>query len=407
MARPHTREPPDTRRQQGEAGCRSPPPDDSLTRQAHAEYFATLADGVVTGLHGSGWLEWVKRLERELDNLWAALSYARDAPDPDIAVRLGSPGEYFVHAGRVSEGRRFLELALAIAPDHGPAELRVDLLSSLCVLASGELDLDAALAAGERAVALGSRIPGSRESAVACLSLSVVCRQSGDHERALGLAEEARGIYARAQDDQGLGVTSTVRAGLAVAAGDVATVATMAAEARSHFEAVGYDALAPLVALFEAWSAERRGDRGAAATAYRRAVVASRRSFQDHASFALSGLGSLAFSDGDLLQAEDLFRRALAAAEGDPTSWPAAHARVGLARVLVAAGESEPAERLYLKVLEWSEAERPRRAYESWYILLADSPGAAALLGLAELADGRGDAAAADELRARAASEPA
>ena len=50
--------------------------------------------------------------ELENDNLWAALAYARDAPDPAVAVRLGTLGWYFALAERVSEGRRFLELAL-------------------------------------------------------------------------------------------------------------------------------------------------------------------------------------------------------------------------------------------------------------------------------------------------------
>ena len=63
------------------------------------------------GLRGPDWLRWERRLELENDNLWAALAYARDAPDPAVAVRLGTLGWYFALADRVSEGRRFLELA--------------------------------------------------------------------------------------------------------------------------------------------------------------------------------------------------------------------------------------------------------------------------------------------------------
>ncbi|HET8647553.1 MAG TPA: AfsR family transcriptional regulator, partial [Vicinamibacteria bacterium] len=82
----------------------------------HAEYFATVADAARTELRGSEWLAWMKRLELEHDNLWAALTYARDAPDPLVAARLGvGLGWYFGTADRVSEGRAFIEAALESA----------------------------------------------------------------------------------------------------------------------------------------------------------------------------------------------------------------------------------------------------------------------------------------------------
>ena len=82
--------------------------DDGLAaaRGAHAEHFAALADEARVELRGSEWLRWERRLELENDNLWAALAYARGAPDPAVAVRLGTLGWYFALADRVSEGRR-------------------------------------------------------------------------------------------------------------------------------------------------------------------------------------------------------------------------------------------------------------------------------------------------------------
>ncbi len=378
-------------------------------RRAHAEHFARLAETARMGLRGRDWLAWTKRLGRENDNLWAALMYARDAPDPHVAVRLGgSLGWYFSLAERVSEGRRFLEVALAIAPEHRRLGQQIELLAFLAFLATEELDLDAAIEAGERGLVLASTAPACSESALVRVTLALALAHSGDHERAAALAEEAVAVYDGARDQWGLALSSLVRAGIAAGAGDVSTMAAMTAEGRRHSEAIAYDAFQPPTVLFEAWVAERRNDRDAAADAYRRALdVSSRAGFRDHASFALSGLGSIAFADRDLRQAEQLFRRALAAAGTDPTSWPSAHARVKLAGVLAAAGDAATAERLYRSVVEWSEVERPHQARETQFIALAGSPGSAALLGLAELADTRGDAAAADALRARAAPAPA
>jgi len=72
-----------------------------------------------------------------------------------IAVRLGAGlGWYFALAERVSEGRRFLELALELADDAVPVELRVEALATLSYVATEELDLQAAIAIGEEALAL-------------------------------------------------------------------------------------------------------------------------------------------------------------------------------------------------------------------------------------------------------------
>jgi predicted ATPase/DNA-binding SARP family transcriptional activator len=375
---------------------------------AHAEYFAAVADAARAELRGRDWLACTRRLELEHDNLWAALAYAREAPDPAIAVRLGAGlGWYFSLAERVSEGRRFLEVALAAASDDAPIELRIELLAFLCFLATEELDLDAAIEAGERGLALAATAPAPSESALVRVMLSLAFAHSGDHERAAALAEEARVGYETAGDGWGVAVSSLVRAGVAAGAGDVSTVAAMTAEGHRHSEAIGYDAFLPPALLFEAWVAERRNDRQAAADAYRRALdVSGRAGFRDHASFALSGLGSIAFADGDLRHAEELERRALAAAEAARAPWVAAHARVQLAGVLAAAGAADTAEELYRSVIEWSERERqrPHQARETQFIALAGSPGAAALRGLARLAAARGDDDAAEDLHARAAA---
>jgi hypothetical protein len=80
----------------------------------------------------------------------------------------------------------------------------------------------------------------------------------------------------------------------------------------------------------------------------------------------------------------------------------AANAGVQLARIAAGRGDAPTAERHYRQVLERSQTQRPREAREILFAALADSPPTAALLGLAELADARGDTASAGELRQRA-----
>ena len=356
----------------------------AAARRAHAEYFATLADTAQGGLRGPEWRAWVGRLELEHDNLWAALTYAQEARDAAIAGLLGRLAWYFTLAERVSEGRGFVELALASVPEDAPAGLRLELEAFLCYLATEELDFAGAITLGERALAPSEPLP--RESALVEGALALAHAESGDLERAAAFAEKA---HARAQatgDHWSIAACSLLRAQVAAPAGDASTVAAMAEQAYRHADAIGFDAFQVPAALLEAWVGEQRGDRNAAAETYQRAFeLASRAGFADHAAFSLAGLGWNAFVGGDLRKAEELERQALAAAEAARSPWAAAHARVRLARVLAAAGDADTAEALYRDVLEWSDQPRPHEARESLFLALAEDPGTAARAGLDDL----------------------
>ena len=374
----------------------------AAARGAHAEYFAALAEEARVGLRGPEWRNWESRLELENDNLWAALAYACDAPDPALAIRLGTLGWYFALAERVSEGRRFLDLALSATGEEAPVELRVELLAGVCFLATEELDLDAALTAGERAVTLAAD-GAPRQLGLAQLTLALALAQSGDEERTATMAHDAAATFEAMGDDWGIAASSLIRATGAARAGDVSSVAAMAETVRRHSDPIDYDAFRVPGLLLEAWVAGRRQDCAAAVEAYRGALELARHiGFGDHAAFALAGLGANALTSGDLREAEELERQALAAAEAAGAPWVEAHARVQLARIAAASGDAGDAERLYRQVIEWSQLQRAHQARESLFLALAGSPAAAALLGLADLAEGRGDTAAADEFRGRA-----
>ena len=371
--------------------------------RAHAAYFADLAETARVDLRGSGWLACMRRLELENDNFWAALTWAREAPGSQLAIRLGAPlGWYFALAERVSEGRRFVELALDTSDAGLPVELRVEALATLCYLATEELDVAAAVEAGEQALALGAPT-GSPAATLAEMTLALAVAQAGDEARAAALAESARSGAIAAGDDWSAAASSLIRGQGAAAAGDVDTVGAMAAEMIEHAEAIGYDAFTVPAVLFQGWVAAQRNDHSTAEDAYRRALdLASATGFADHAAFALVGLGSTALASGDSRRAQQLLRQALAAADPSRAPWIAAPARVELGRALAAAGDGATAERLYQAVLDWSALPRSHRARETLFVALARDPATAALMGLADLADARGDALAAGELRQRA-----
>jgi tetratricopeptide (TPR) repeat protein len=375
----------------------------AAARGAHARQFAAFAEEARIGLRGPAWLSWERRLECENDNLWAALSHACDAPVPDVAVRLGTLGWYFALADRVSEGRRFLELAVAATSDEDPLELRIEQLAGLCYIATEEFDLAAARAAGEEAVALAGVGAAPWQRGFAQLMLALALGQSGELERARAMTDEAAAAFSTAEDNWGIAASSLILAIAAAHADDVATVTETASVARTHSEAVGYDAFRTPALLLEAWAAEHRGEPAAAVQAYEGALeLAARIGFGDHAAFALAALAALGSDAGDLRRAEELGQQALSTAEAAQAPWIAAQARVQLARAAEASGAGDEAERLYREVVEWSTTERPHQARESLFVALAGSPARESLLGLARLAAARGDAASAAELRGRA-----
>ena len=373
----------------------------AAARKAHAEYFATLAESARTELRKPEWPTWMKRLEREHDNLWAALTYARDAPDPLLGARLGvGLGWYFGTAERVSEGRAFIEAALDSA-EEVPRPLRIELLGYLCYLATEDDDLEAAVEAGERGLSLTATSDAPWETAMLQLALAFAYDCAGPQQRALALAAEARRGFEHLGDRWGAASSAVTAALGALGLGDIDTATALTADAvRLHAD---YDIGAIPAALLEASLAERRGDAHAAVGAYGRALDRSRRTgFAEHASFALTGLGSVAFANGNFDVAEAHCRRALAVAEAASASWLVAHAKARLAQVRETAGDRDAAESLYRAVVAWSEDPRQHMAREALFVALAGSPAPRALLGLAELAEASGDSVAADELRARA-----
>jgi predicted ATPase/DNA-binding SARP family transcriptional activator len=372
----------------------------AAARAAHSEYFAALADAARMELRGRDWLAWTRLIDREHDNFWAALTYARDAPDPLLAARLAAGlGWYFGIAERVSEGRAFVEVALALA-ESAPLPLRVELLGYLCYLATEEGDLAAAVEAGERGLALAGTGEAPWETALVKLALAFAY-DLGQDPRAASFAADARCAFEEVGDTWGAASSTLTGAIGALTEGDLASAAALNAEAvRLHGD---YDVGAVPAALLGALLAERRGETEAAADAYRESLERSERAgFADHASFALSGLGSLAFADGNYEEAQAYFRRALAVADATSEAWLVAHARVRLAQVLKAVGDAEAATNLYRTVIAWSEEPRRHQAREGLFFALAGSPVTAALLGLAEIVSAGGDPAAADALRERA-----
>ncbi|MFW9770236.1 MAG: DUF4062 domain-containing protein, partial [Candidatus Thorarchaeota archaeon] len=90
--------------------------------QRHAEYFQNLAERSYGELWSSEQEYWLKNLTVERDNLRQALEFlTRSAGQEELGLRMaGSLWRFWEIRGYISEGRNYLEHALAINPDADP-----------------------------------------------------------------------------------------------------------------------------------------------------------------------------------------------------------------------------------------------------------------------------------------------
>ena len=64
--------------------------DGEAVRRRHADFYLVLAEEAEPGLLGPQQREWLERLDAERDNIRAALSWALDAGEADIGLRIGA-----------------------------------------------------------------------------------------------------------------------------------------------------------------------------------------------------------------------------------------------------------------------------------------------------------------------------
>ncbi len=137
-----------------------------ITQHAHAAYYLALAEQAAPELQGPQQSAWLERLEREHDNLRAALEWFLE-PDGagssrEMALRLGGAlSEFWIVRGLFSEGRA--ELSRVLAGSEGvAASIRAKALSAAANLAFMQSDDDWAEALCQEGLALYRELGDTR-----------------------------------------------------------------------------------------------------------------------------------------------------------------------------------------------------------------------------------------------------
>jgi predicted ATPase/transcriptional regulator with XRE-family HTH domain len=263
------------------------------TRHRHAIYYLSRAEAAAPELTGPEQVVWLERLERDLDNLRAALGWAQERGEAETGLRLAAATwRYWAARGHLREGRAWLEGLLALArgsEDAGGAGGRVRAVSGAlraqALFAAGWLarlqgDGAAAQTWLEQAAALGRAAGDPRTAAGALNALGLVAQHEGDLERAAARLEESLALMREVGDRRGIAVALGNLGAVALYQGDLERAAASTEEALAFFRQVG-DRDSSAVCLRNMGKVARRQGEGARAEALQREALALFRELGD------------------------------------------------------------------------------------------------------------------------------
>jgi len=278
------------------------------TRRQHARYYLALAERAGPELRGGEQAIWLGRLETELDNLRAALSWSvENGGGEEVARAAWTSWTYWWLSGHISEGRRWAEEALAREPQMS-ASPRATLLFV--------------------AATLGQAL--------------------SDFEGVQAMNDESMEIYRSLGDDIGFYYAMGTGGLIAVGQGQYTEGLYMMEESGERRLEMGDRWPAAAMFGFSATVALGMGDRARARRLAERSLALGREiGAREAVSVALPTLATIARADGDYELAGELFGEGLlfSAEVGDGTN--VAYYLEGLATLAAAEGRPERAVRLW------------------------------------------------------------
>jgi len=168
--------------------------EEGQARARHAAYYLALAERAEPRLVGPEHAAWLARLEREGDNLRAALRWARDTGAVELGLRMaGALGQFWHARGHVSEASAAYTALLAHEGASAVAmEVRAKALWGASVMATIQLEHARATAFAEDILTLPLAPEYQHYACIALIVLGYAARQQGETGRALALLE--RGV---------------------------------------------------------------------------------------------------------------------------------------------------------------------------------------------------------------------
>jgi predicted ATPase/DNA-binding CsgD family transcriptional regulator/DNA-binding XRE family transcriptional regulator len=213
------------------------------TRRRHAAYFLGLAEQAWLALairRQAGHQPWMDRLEAERGNLRAALGWLAESGDAESLLRLAGALYWFWYIrGPLSEGRTWLERALAAQQTDAPTVPRVKALHGAGMLAHYASDDGTARTWLKAGLAQSRALDDPWWQGMTLLALGIVAEDCGEYRDAEAQFAEAL-AHLRTTDDRTSAAVAVVHLGIvAWGQGDVQRAAALCEEAVGLLREVG------------------------------------------------------------------------------------------------------------------------------------------------------------------------
>jgi predicted ATPase/class 3 adenylate cyclase len=327
-------------------------------RDRHLQYFLQLSEQAEPELRGPRQVAWLDRLEKEMDNIRAALEWALDV-DIEAGLRMAGALFWFWHirTGKI-EGIEWLERALEMEAEQrdgmslSPARALVQgkALNAIGSLMIMHADADQAVEIARESLKLHEAL-GAAGRQGAAHALWNIAQGTSYHEnldQASALAERSRALFQEVGDTFGVAQCLDHLGSYALIRADYDKAKQIWEEDLALRRQLGdQDGIAwslSLLANLALW----KGEPELAWDLYTESKNAFREIGNKWAvSMTLSGMGSVKLSQGDFEWAAKLYEEALAYGRDMGDQNTIAGRRYDLARVAWSMGEYERAARMY------------------------------------------------------------
>jgi predicted ATPase/class 3 adenylate cyclase len=256
--------------------------------------------------------DWLAQMDTERDNVRSALAWSLRNEEGEVCLQIvAAPWLFWYYRGYWSEGRQWLERALALPDAASPTPARSYALRCAGKLAYLQGDLAAAEAMLEESLAILRGLNDTKSQPPVLNALAEVARVRGDYAQTRLLFEESLTIL-RAMGDRGDIAWATQALGeVALEEGDPSAQALLE-EGLAFFRERGSEAGTATALVHLAELARRRGD-GERASALCEESLALRRSIghKSGISRSLNCLGRIAVLRGEITAARAYHEEAL------------------------------------------------------------------------------------------------
>ncbi len=355
-------------------------------RERHADHYLVVAERAHAEIAGPRQVEWLERLERDQDNIYAAIGWSLEQDNIDRALRFGTALHWFWWIrGQLSTGTQWLKAALAetgtdpvlygralvayarLASDHGDFDESQGCLVEARTLAEASDDEDllanalaelgyVALRTGaedaekltRQALEIFQKRSDTRGEAIVQMRLGTLATRRGDLEKARGMYLRALELRRRTGDPWGI-ASSLNNIGYDLALqGRFEEAQPYLEECLDLFEKVGFkEGIANVIDTL-ALIAVGRGDIGGAIELYEKALAMFREmNYRTGIGFELCGLGRARIEFGDWRSGVSDLVEALELGKEIDDEEILAYAYEGIASALACSGRPQRAAELF------------------------------------------------------------